>query len=108
MASFYVLDVSMALVEQLRAPLESLRSRDPDLYRQIRAAASSIALNAAEGNRRIGKDRLHLFRIAAGSAAEVRTALRLAAAWGDLDATSVQAADQCLDRILGMLHRLTH
>ena len=108
MASFHVLEVSVALIECLKQPLKTLRSRDANLYRQIRTAASSIALNIAEGNRRQGLDRLHCFRIAAGSAEEVRTALRVAAAWGDLAGDAATQAFQCLDRILAMLHRLTH
>src|SRR5262245_21203634 len=53
---------------------------DPDSDRgpwaPMRAAAGSVPLNLAEGNLRLGADRLHPFRIAAGSAAELRTALR--------------------------------
>ena len=90
MTNFHVLEVSIALVECLRQPLKGLRARDPCLYRQIRTAASSVGLNIAEGNRRQGLDRLHCFRVAAGSAAEVQTALRLAAAWGDLDARAAE------------------
>ena len=35
-----------------------------------------------EGSQRTGRDRFHLYRVAAGSAAEVRTALALATTWG--------------------------
>jgi hypothetical protein len=37
-----------------------------------------VALNLDEGRRRAGQDRLHHFRVALGSAAELDTALRLA------------------------------
>ena len=105
---FQALEVSISLIESLKQPLASIRSRDPGLYRQIRAAASSIALNLAEGNRRQGLDRIHHFRIAAGSADEVRTGLRIAVAWGDSDGEAFQTPMQYLDRILAMLWRLTH
>jgi four helix bundle protein len=64
-------------------------------------------LNVAEGNRRSGKDRLHHFRIAAGSAEEVRTALRVAAAWGDLQEPAMAEPLRLLDRVLGMLWSLS-
>ena len=105
---FEALEVSVDLVRTLRQPVEVLRSRDPDLYRQIRKAASSVALNISEGNQRAGKDRLHHFRIAAGSAAEVRTALRVAAAWGDLQEPAIVEALRLLDMLLNMLWRLSY
>jgi four helix bundle protein len=104
---FEVLEVSIDAIRVLRQPLESLRSRDPDLFRQIRKAASSVPLNISEGNRRSGRDRLHHFRVAAGSAAEVITALRVAAAWGDIQEQAMAEAMRMLDRLLGMLWGLT-
>ena len=46
--------------------------------------------------------------IAAGSAEEVRTALRLAAAWGDLQPEEIGPALLLVDHIVAMLWRLTH
>ena len=71
-------------------------------------AASSIALNISEGERRRGKDRIHLWRVAAGSAAEVRTALRVAEAWGDIARGKSQRPLELLDRVIAMLWRMTH
>jgi four helix bundle protein len=65
-----------------------------------------VVLNLAEGNRRTGQDRLQFFRIAAGSAAEVRAALEVACAWGHIEASP--AAGTEVDRVLAMLWRLTH
>jgi len=106
--TFQALDLSIDLIRSLRSPVEVLRSRDPALHKQIRAAASSVALNLGEGNRRVGADRLHHFRIAAGSAEEVRTALRVAEAWGDLEMVAITGPLQLLDRLLGILWRLVH
>ena len=106
--AFEVLQVAVQLVGALRAPVEGLARRDRNLADQVRRAASSVALNVSEGNRRCGKDRLHLFRIAAGSAAEVRTALDVAEAWGHLDGGVLGDARALLDRELAMLWRLTH
>ena len=105
---FDALEVAIQLVSKLKAPLAELARYDTDLARQARRAASGIALSLDEGRRRAGKDRLHLFRIAAGSAAETRTALRLAEAWGYLDGGTLIDAGALLDRELAMLWRLTH
>lgn len=74
----------------------------------MRRAAASVVLNIAEGTQRTGKDRLHHYRIAAGSAAEVRSALGLARAWGYVEVAAVATVDVLLDRVLAMLWRLTH
>jgi four helix bundle protein len=105
---FEALEVSIDVVRSLRQPLEILRSRDADLHRQIRRAASSVALNISEGNQRSGKDRVYHFRIARGSAAEVCTALRVAVAWGDLQAAAVGETLRLLDRLLRLLWGLSH
>jgi four helix bundle protein len=74
---------------------------------QIVDAASSIAANLEEGNRRTGRDRLHLFRIAAGSAAETRVHLQVAQAWGWVSPQEIQLALSLVDRELRLLHGLT-
>jgi hypothetical protein len=67
---FETLELSIDLIRKLRQPMARLRTRDAELSGQIRAAASSVALNLAEGRKRTGKDRLHHWRVAAGSADE--------------------------------------
>jgi len=84
-----------------------IRRRDAKLAQQIVDAASSVAANLAEGNRRQGKDRLHFFRIAAGSADETRAHLRVAVAWDWVRHQDIEPAMQCLDRQLALLWRLT-
>ena len=88
--------------------MQGLRSKDPDLYRQIRRAANSVTMNISEGRRRGGKDRTHLWRVAAGSAAEVRTALRNGVDWGDLEPVSLETSLELLDRGIAMLWKMTH
>jgi four helix bundle protein len=105
---FEALEVSLDLVRALRRPVAHVRNRDRDLAQQIRRAASSIALNIAEGRERAGAGRTHHWRIAAGSAAEVRAALRVAVAWGDVEDRDVAGALELLDRVLAMLWRMTH
>ena len=99
--------IALELIRSLRTPLEQLQRRNVALADQARRAATSIALNVSEGRRREGKDRLHLWRIAAGSAAELRTALQVAMAWGHLGEEELRPAAGLLDRMLAVLWRLT-
>jgi four helix bundle protein len=105
---FDALDTALQLVAALRAPLTRLQQQDRDLAGQVRRAASSVALNLGEGQRREGADRRQCFRIAGGSAAEVEVALRVAEAWGYLDGDRLADARVLLDRVLAMTWRLTH
>ena len=83
-----------------------LRSRNPDLHRQLRRAAASISLNLAEGSGRAGRDRKHHFRIARGSALEVEACLLVAQAWGDVDENRLDTILPGLDELLRMLRAL--
>ena len=103
---FHVYGAALGLVSSLRPVIGQLQKADRSLADQLRRAASSVVLNLAEGNHRSGKDRLQFFRIAAGSAAEVKAALEVALAWGMIDPSP--AAEAELDRVLAMLWRLTH
>jgi len=71
---FDALRLALALVSLLPRILAKVVAKDPDLARQIRKAASSIPLNLAEGRERAGSDRVHYYRIAFGSTAEVAAA----------------------------------
>jgi len=81
---------------------------DRERATQLRRAASSMPLNVAEGAQRQGRDRLQHYRIAAGSAAETRSALQAARAWGYVGSRQVERADALLDRVVAILWRLTH
>ena len=104
---FEALEVSLTAVEALREPMKVIRAADGDLYRQVRRAGSSMSMNIAEGGRRVGKDRKHLWRVALGSADEVRVALRTAVAWGDLDEARLVRPFELLDRVIAMLWKMT-
>jgi len=102
---FQAYEVALEMVSALRPAVDALTRRDRDLADQVRRAGASVVLNLAEGARRLGKDRLHFYRIAAGSAAEVRAALEVARAWEYLG--PLAEVDVPLDRVLAMLWRLT-
>ena len=106
--SLQAFDVSLELIRSLEQPLACLDRRDTDLAKQLRRAAASVSLNLSEGSRRQGKDRVHLWRIAAGSADEVAASLRVAEAFGYLQATASTQSLALCDRVLAMLWRLTH
>src|SRR5262249_19272894 len=76
-----------------------LARHDSDLTAQIRRAASSVPANLGEGLRRAGRDRRYHFRVAAGSAEEVRAALRTAGAWGYVDDAALAESLALLDRV---------
>ena len=105
---FIAFEVALEMVQALRAPLEEIAHRDVDLSGQIRRAGASVPLNLAEGNRRVGKDRRHHWRVAAGSADEVVAGLRVAEVWGYLDRELTAEPRQLCDRVLAMIWRLTH
>jgi four helix bundle protein len=105
---FDVLRLALRLIALLRRCVEQVGRHDRSFASQIRRAASSVPLNIAEGNRRIGRDKTHHFRIAAGSADELRTALQVAEAWGYIDRKSSTETLELLDRVLAILWKLTH
>ena len=95
--AFHVYDLSLSLITVLRDVRSALSRRSPSLADQLERAANSVALNLSEGNRRVGKDRIHHFRIAAGSAAEVRAALQVSIAWGHIAQADAGAALAALE-----------
>ena len=106
--SLQAFDISLELIRSLEQPLAILDRRDPDLAKQVRRAAASVPLNLSEGSRRTGKDRNHLWRVAAGSADEVAASLRVAEAFGYLQSIATAQALAHCDRVLAMLWRMTH
>src|SRR5687768_2771211 len=100
MSRFVLLDLSVQLIAALRPIADDIARHDRDLSRQLKRASSSVPLNIAEGNRRGGQDRTHHLRIAAGSAAETRVALQVAAGWGY--ASAPPEIDRMLDSILAI------
>jgi four helix bundle protein len=105
---FQAFDVALEMVRCARPLIERVAKRDPSLASQLRRAAASVPLNLSEGAQRAGRDRLHCWRIAAGSASEVVASLRVAEALGYVDGEMSAAAMTLCDRVLAMTWRLTH
>lgn len=105
---FQVFVISLEVIRALRPLLPRIEQRDKGLARQIREAASSVPQNLSEGRRRVGKDRLHFWRIAAGSADETLACLLTAEAWGYLTASDIRKPLDLLDSVLAITWKLTH
>ena len=105
---FHALELAFETIAFLRRLVPVVRRHDPRLARQISDAGSSIVLNLGEGNRRQGRDRRQLWCVSAGSAEEVRVALRIAVAWGYLTDDDIEEALDRLDFYLAILWKLTH
>ena len=105
---FVAREVASQVVRSLPEVIAAVGRHDRSLADQLRRAGSSLLLNIAEGNRRVGRDRLHFFRIAAGSAAEVDAVLEVAVGFGYVGDDEVTKARSLLDRQLALLWGLTH
>ena len=92
---------AIQLVKNVRAPLKAIAD-------QVVRAASSVPANLSEGHGRFGRDRMHLWRIAYGSAKEVDCHLRLLVATGAIDCKPAEAVLSQFDQVRAMTWRLLH
>jgi len=97
-------DAAIHVLRLVRRASPMLRA----LTDQTVRAVTSVPLNLAEGAGRRGRDRLHHWRIAYGSALEARTAVELLVATGSVDAEAAATAEAMLDRVAAMVWRLLH
>jgi four helix bundle protein len=104
--TFQVLEIAIEAIAVLAPVVARIRRHDKDLADQVRRALSSVALNVGEGNSSQDGHRIARFSTAAGSNAESRAALRVAIAWGYVEAQEIEAGEALLDRVAAMLHRL--
>jgi len=105
--AFQLEELSLDLITSLVPLMPRIKQRDKNLADQLRRAASSVGLNAAEaafsdpGNRRA---RLHS---AAGSANETRHALLQAVRWEIIPSRDAEQGLALLKRIIAILWRMT-
>jgi four helix bundle protein len=105
--TFHVVEIALRLIRSLRQPVARVRKRNARLAGQIEEAGCSVVANLLEGNRRTGRDRGHLFRVAAGSADETRAHLLTAEAWGWVERAEIDPALDHADHVLAILWKLT-
>ena len=93
--------LSITLVIRVPAPLKSIAD-------QVIRSASSVPANLSEGHGRTGRDRMHHWRIAYGSAKEVDSHLRLLIHASAIDRNQAENALELFDRVRAMTWRLLH
>ena len=93
--------IAISLVIRVPAPLKPIAD-------QIIRSASSVHANLAEGAGRSGRDRLHHWRIAYGSAKEVDTHLRLLIGAGAINSTRAESSLDLFDDVRAMTWKLLH
>ena len=84
--------IAISLVMRVPTPLKSLAD-------QVIRSASSVPANLSEGHGRSGRDRMHHWRIAYGSAKEVDTHLRLLMGAGFIDSLRAESVLQLFDEV---------
>ncbi len=93
--------IAISLVMRVPAPLKPIAD-------QVIRSASSVPANLAEGAGRSGRDRIHHYRIAYGSAKEVDIHLRLLTGAGAITNAQSTTAIQLFDDVRAMTWRLLH
>jgi four helix bundle protein len=97
-----IYDTVIEVLRELRPVLTAIEGHDKDLARQLRRAASSIALNVSEGSGCHGGTRRERYRNALGSARETGACLDVAMACGYVESLDVVLLDK-LDRVRATL-----
>ncbi len=103
---FIAYNVSIDLIRALQPVIPSVRRFNTGIADQLQRAATSVALNLAEGRRRRAGNQRRSFEIAHGEASEVRACLDVVAAWGWVVDNELPL--RTLDRLLALLWRLTN
>src|SRR5580704_7663813 len=101
-----IYDDMIEAVRAMRAVVTAVERRDSDLARQLRRAASSVVLNVAEGSGSFGRVRTVRYRTALGSARETLACLRVAEAFGYVEAVPDAVHDR-MNRVIGTLVRVS-
>ena len=85
---------------QLALVVPRIERGDRDLVRQMKRAASSVALNLAEGIGSRGGNRELRFQTAFGSAREVQACMDVAMAWGYIGECEAKGTVDCVVAML--------
>ena len=101
-------DVALEMVVAIKPLVDRVARHDRSLADQVRRAAQSVVLNVAEGRSSHGRNACARYFTALASANETRAGLRVALAWGYLDAPGCDACLRLLDRSAALLWGLTH
>jgi four helix bundle protein len=94
--------VILDVLRDLRPVVAQIETHDKDLGRQLRRAATSVALNCSEGSGCSGGTRRERYRNALGSARETGACLDAAIALGYVEAVEASLLDR-LDHVRAVL-----
>ena len=94
--------VILDVLRELRPVVVQIETHDRDLGRQLRRAATSVALNCSEGSGCNGGTRRERYRNALGSARETGACLDAAVALGYVEAIEGTLLDK-LDQVRAVL-----
>ena len=100
--------VADRMVDVVAPLVGGVERRDRPLADQLRRALQSVVLQIAEGEKTSGGNQRLSFERAAGSNAEARAAIRIAAKWGYIEAPAAAGFERLADQLAAMLWRLTH
>ncbi len=98
-------DTMLEALVTMRPIASAIDRWDRDLARQLRRAASSVALNIAEGSGSFGGVRTQRYRTALGSARETLSCLRVAVACGYVEELPPMLLVE-MNRVVGTLVRV--
>jgi four helix bundle protein len=101
-----IYEVILEVVKALGPVMREVERKDPDLARQMRRAASSVALNTSEGMYSRGKNRGARYHTAMGSMRETLACIEVSQALGYVDAVDAALLDS-IGRIMATLTKLT-
>jgi four helix bundle protein len=105
-AMLRIYEVILDVVKALGPVMREVERRDPDLARQMRRAASSVALNTSEGMYSRGKNRGARYHTALGSMRETLACIEVSQALGYLEEVDGRILDS-IGRIMATLTKLT-
>jgi four helix bundle protein len=104
--SLFAIDLARKAAVMSVRLVSPLTGRLAPVADQVVRSATSIPLNLAEGNGRLGRDRVHHYRIAYGSALETVTALQLLGDLGAVPETHLAECLAVLDSVKAITYRL--
>ena len=100
-----IYDVILGVVGELKPVMAKIGEQDPDLARQMRRAACSVALNTAEGMYSGGRNKGARYQNALGSMRETLACIEVGAALGYVEHIDAGLEDR-IGKIIGTLARL--
>ncbi|HVW28947.1 MAG TPA: four helix bundle protein [Polyangiaceae bacterium] len=101
-----IYNVILSFIDDVASLVPRIAHHDPDLARQLRRAASSVALNVAEGFSARGRSRVACYNVALREMRESYTALEIAVRLRYLPPLGEKLEARC-QHILATLYKLS-